>query len=236
MQVHGRVILATASISVLALTSCGSAASGTGTDVTRTMVEIQGNDQIGLWADTTAIRPAVRVTDHTGQPVSGVVVTFAAAGPSNGSVTAPTSTTDADGVATVGSWELGTPGTNVLTATAAGVNGSPVQFTATSKDRLSLVRTAGVNQSAPAGMPVPISPAIQVVGVYSQTPIAGASVAFTITDGGGTLSGAVATTDAQGFASVGSWTLGPVAGANQITATVAWPGSPSVTFAATGTP
>ena len=41
-------------------------------------------------------------------------------------------TTNASGIATVGSWRLGTTaGANTLTATCAGLSGSPVTFTAT---------------------------------------------------------------------------------------------------------
>jgi len=40
--------------------------------------------------------------------------------------------TDASGIATVGSWTLGTTaGTNTLAATAGGLTGSPLTFTAT---------------------------------------------------------------------------------------------------------
>jgi hypothetical protein len=64
-------------------------------------------------------------------------------------------------------------------------------------------------------------------------PMAGVQVTFAVTAGGGTLTGATATTSAAGVATVGSWTLGPAAGQNTLTATA---GSLSpVTFNATGT-
>jgi hypothetical protein len=66
-------------------------------------------------------------------------------------------------------------------------------------------------------------------------PIAGKSVSFTVTGGGGGTTGANAVTDAFGVARVGSWSLTP--GPNALTATVqdtaAIPNNPA-TFTATG--
>src|SRR3989475_8756742 len=74
--------------------------------------------------------PAVIVHDGSGNPVSGVTVTFVSAAGS-GSVTGGTQTTNGSGIATVGSWTLSTTaGSNTLTATSSGLTGSPVTFTA----------------------------------------------------------------------------------------------------------
>ena len=54
-----------------------------------------------------ATAPSVRVTDVYNNPVTGVAVTFAVAS-GGGSVTGATTTTNASGIATVGSWTLGT--------------------------------------------------------------------------------------------------------------------------------
>ena len=73
-----------------------------------------------------ATAPRVLVTDAYNNPVAGVAVTFAVA-PGSGSVTGASATTNASGIATVGSWTLGTTaGANTLTATCAGLTGSPV--------------------------------------------------------------------------------------------------------------
>src|SRR3989454_3741738 len=75
--------------------------------------------------------PSVIVKDANGNPVAGVAVTFAVA-PGNGTITGGSQTTNASGVATVGSWTLSpTAGQNTLTATSATLSGSPVTFTAT---------------------------------------------------------------------------------------------------------
>src|SRR5207302_7245946 len=62
--------------------------------------------------------PSVLVKDANGNPVAGVAVTFAVA-PGNGTITGASQTTNASGVATVGSWTLSaTAGPNALTATS----------------------------------------------------------------------------------------------------------------------
>jgi adhesin/invasin len=111
-----------------------------------------------------------------------------------------------------------------------------VYFAATALDNLVISHAGGFNQSAPVGSAVPVPPGVLVMGVSSAEPIVGATVTFTVTDGGGSITGATTTTNAQGIATVGSWTLGPVPGPNHLTATVTWPGTWFLTMAATGTP
>src|SRR3989442_1396058 len=74
--------------------------------------------------------PSVIVRDASGNPVSGVAVTFAAS-PGSGTVTPTTPvTTGTDGIAAATSWTLSaTAGQNPATATATGLAG--VTFTAT---------------------------------------------------------------------------------------------------------
>src|SRR5438874_2568834 len=76
--------------------------------------------------------PSVLVRDGVGNPVASVPVTFAVV-LGNGTITGANQTTNTSGIATVGSWTLGsTAGTNTLTATAtgSGITGNPVTFTA----------------------------------------------------------------------------------------------------------
>src|SRR5207302_4252051 len=76
--------------------------------------------------------PSVIVRDASGTPVSGVGVTFAAS-PGSGTVTPTTPVaTGVDGIAAATSWTLSaTAWQNTATATATGLAGSPVTFTAT---------------------------------------------------------------------------------------------------------
>jgi len=92
-----------------------------------------GNGQSAPVGTAVATAPAVLVTDAFGNPRAGVAVTFAVAS-GGGSVGGASQTTNASGIATVGSWTLGgAAGTNTLTATVtgSGIAGNPVTFTAT---------------------------------------------------------------------------------------------------------
>src|SRR5215212_3554084 len=66
-----------------------------------------------------AVAPAVKLVDAKGAAVAGSAVTFAIA-TGGGTVTAAAAATNAEGIATVGSWTPGTLGSNTLTATAEG--------------------------------------------------------------------------------------------------------------------
>lgn len=76
--------------------------------------------------------PSVIVKDADGDVITGATVTFAVTS-GGGTVTGATQTTNSAGVATVGSWTLGSvPGTNTLTASVSGL--TPLVFTASSID------------------------------------------------------------------------------------------------------
>ena len=86
-------------------------------------------------------------------------------------------------------------------------------------------------QNATAGTNVATPPAVDVTDQFSNI-ITGQSVMFAVTGGGGSITGANAVTDANGRATLGSWTLGPLPGANSLSATA---GTVTVTFTATAT-
>jgi hypothetical protein len=88
-----------------------------------------GDGQVAPAGTATPTAPAVVLTDSSGAPIVGSVVTFAV-GSGGGSVTQGTGTTNANGVATAGSWIVGA-GSNTLTATCHGAAGSPLTFHAT---------------------------------------------------------------------------------------------------------
>jgi len=178
----------------------------------------------------------VRVLDGAAKPVSGVTVTFSPVS-GGGSVTGGRVTTDAAGGAEVGSWTMGTgAGLNQLRAEVAGV--SPVVFeaTAVAGPAASVASTAGNGQSAAENTEVAVAPTVRVEDAYGN-PVAGLSVTFAVASGGGTIGTVSPSTDANGSASVESWTLGASPGANLLTATVAGSGITGnpVSFSATGT-
>lgn len=176
-----------------------------------------------------AAAPAVKVTDDKGNAIAGVAVQFAVTA-GGGSLGRTSATTDATGVASAGSWTLGTTaGTNTATATAAGLPTVTFTATGTAGAAASITATAGDNQTAAVGAALATAPAVTVKDQYGN-PVAGVGVTFSVSSGGGTLTGASATTDASGVARVGGWTLGIVNGAQQLRATA---GTLSTTISAT---
>src|SRR5262249_49753163 len=135
--------------------------------------------------------------------------------------------TGVDGVARVGSWTLGSvAGLNAMTATSAGLTGSPVTFNATglvgSATQLFVAQQPSSN--AQSGIVLSQQPRVQLRD-GSGNPVAqsGVSVLAAISSGpGGTLGGTTtATTDGTGLATfttlvisgpVGTYALGFTAG------------------------
>lgn len=122
--VGGWTLGTTAGPNVLQATSGSLTASFTATGTPgppATMTVSTGDNQVGFAGAALPTNPAVVVKDANGNLVSGVTVTFTV-GSGGGSVTAPTATTNAAGIAAVGSWTLGAnSGTNTLIASANGV-------------------------------------------------------------------------------------------------------------------
>jgi hypothetical protein len=167
------------------------------------------NSPSGTPQVATAIQgPSVTVTDAGGTPVSGVLVNFAVTA-GGGAVQFPQATTDAGGVASAGFWQIGPiVGVNTTSATAEGV-ASPVSFSVTSSPGPAskmAVFSGDAQQGAPGStLPNPLS--VRVVDAGGN-PKPGIAVTFAVTSGGGSLSSTAATTDANGVATSGSWTLG----------------------------
>lgn len=175
----------------------------------------------------------VTVRDAGGNPVEGATVTLEATGSGN-TLVQPSGPTGSDGIAvgTLGSTEAGT---RTVSAT---VNGSvriletvEVTVTADAQPRLELIE--GDDQTAPAGSSVPLRPAVRALDAEGR-PLGGIQVTFVVTAGGGTVDGDVQTTNADGIARSGDWTLGTAPGANVLEARAgSLEGSP-VVFTAEG--
>lgn len=206
-------------------------------DVPASVTRSAGQSQTATVNSAVAVAPAVLVRDQFNNPVAGISVTFAPAGGS-GSVTGGTTTTNASGVATVGSWTLGTvAGGNTLNVTVTGIGGAPLTFSATGTPgaAANLAVSTGNNQAAIAGQAVTTPPAVVVTDQFGNA-VTGTAVTFAVATGGGSITGPGTASNASGIAAVGSWTLGPTVGVNTLTATSgALNGSP-VTFTATGNP
>jgi len=192
-----------------------------------------GNGQTGAAGSALAQPLTVRVIAADGGGVAGVAVTFAATS-GGGSVSPATRATDSLGYANTTA-TLGTAvGSNTFTAASSGFSTVTFSATATTQPGVpaSLAINAGNGQSVAIGTAVPVLPAV-IVRDGLSAPVSGVSVTFAVASGGGAITGATATTNVSGIATVGSWTLGPTPGGNTLTASVS--GLTSVTFSATGT-
>jgi adhesin/invasin len=180
------------------------------------------------------------VSDISGYPISGAVVTFSVG---TGYLVTPgvqtaSATTGTDGVATI-AWVLGTAaGLQTVTASST-VTATPYSVTSTvaaSKTVTPAPPTvtivAGNGQTVTAGNTVPVNPKVKVTD-GSGNGIAGVPVDFVVLTGGGSVSAAQVLSDASGFASV-TWTLGANSGSNTLSASTS--GGTAAVFTATGAP
>jgi len=179
-------------------------------------------DQSATVATAVAAPPSVLVQDALGNPVSGFSVTFVVT--SGGGAVVPTTPvpTNAQGVAQTTSWTLGpSPGPNALEAQAAGLTGSPVQFTATGlaggSGRLGFaVAPPATAQASQALSPAPV---IQVQDAGGN-PVsqAGVNVTATLASGGGALTGSTTSvTDAAGQATFANLRISGLVGPRTLT-------------------
>lgn len=123
------------------------------------------------------------------------------------------------------------PGTATVSVVVEGKSASTqVVVTPGLASRIFIV--AGDKQSADTSSAVPIAPSVRVNDKLGFA-IVGASVSFTVTAGGGSVTPATVITDGTGTATVSRWVLGKVAGNNSLTATVANAGSVTLTAVAT---
>jgi aldose sugar dehydrogenase len=195
-------------------------------------IAFAGNNQTAAAYGTVAVRPASRVLDGNNNPIAGIPVTFSIVS-GGGVITDATTTTDANGVATVGSWALGgIVGPQLLAARSPGLPEASFAATASAPAAGAITIIAGNNQTAATGALVPIAPSVSVRDA-SNRPLGGIDVTFVVTAGGGAVTPSTVTTTAAGTATVTSWRLGPSAGANTLVAQRT--GFSSAVFAANAT-
>lgn len=97
-----------------------------------------------------------------------------------------------------------------------------------------LTRNAGDGQTAAVGEAAPVAPSVRITN-QNQTPVPNIAVTFTVASGGGQITGGSTTTNANGVATVGGWTMGTAPGPNTLTASATGVNGSPVTFAATAT-
>ncbi|CAN5769081.1 hypothetical protein BH24GEM1_BH24GEM1_17750 [soil metagenome] len=186
-------------------------------------------------------QPALRLEDADGTPVAreGVIVTVQIASGGGSLTGATTATSDAEGHVAFSDLAIrGSPGTRRLIFAAdafAPATSPPIALGVGAPS--SIEPAAGDDQSAVVGGAVPVDPSVLVKDADGN-PLGGIPVTFTVTGGGGTVSGNTPVTGSDGVATVGEWRLGTTVGENTLSAAVAGQnlsGGP-VVFSATGTP
>ena len=170
----------------------------------------------------------MKATDAAGRPVAGLPVTFTVTG--GGTIGRTSATTDASGTASVQSWTLGTGAGQQTVVATAGARTVTFTASAAAAAAASITAVAGTTTAALTGAAVASRPAVQLKDQYGN-PVAGVTVTFAVATGGGTVAGGTATTDANGTATVGGWTLGIEPGAQTLRASVG-AGGLAVTFSA----
>lgn len=193
---------------------------------------VSGEAQEGVVGQELAEPLVVRVVDDNGQPVPGQLVNWVVTA-GGGHVFAGAALTNAQGIAQE-RWTLGTStevenrlevravdsetGERLVFArfTARGRPGPAATITKVSED---------VTQ-APAGHAVTPAPTVFVADQYGNA-AEGATVTFTVAEGGGTATPTAVVAAADGRAST-SWVLGPDSGTNTLSASI--PGAPAVLF------
>src|SRR6185436_11823862 len=184
-------------------------------------------------------QPVVQIQDAAGNPAS-VAKTILATLRSGGGTLGGTTSINTGGGSSVTFTNLAVSGLlgprTLLFASGGLTSDTSSTFTVIAGNAAQIAAASPVSQSAPVGAPVTSAPSV-VVKDGAGNPVAGVTVTFAITQGGGSLNGATQTTNASGVATVTDWTLGPLAGTNTVTATATGSGISGnpVSFNATGT-
>jgi hypothetical protein len=180
----------------------------------------------------------VLIVDASGAAVnrSGVGVALALAGASGSIGGSPTAVTDGTGRATfTGISIVGPVGTYNLVFSSAGLTQATSSSVRLTTGRAASIQAASpTTQSAPEVSPVPSMPTVRVTD-SGGNPVPGTPVEFVATRGTGGIVGALATSDSEGLARLGSWTLGD-AGPHDVEARAAGLGGSPVVFRATAAP
>jgi len=199
------------------------------------LIETSGNGKSGKVGRILAAPFVVRVTDANANPVANHPVDFNVI-TGGGSINGQTSvriSTDKSGYASAW-YRLGTAtGTNTVTATASGLTGSPITFTAVAEagSPALLYKISGDNQKGTFGAPL-AQPLIVSLSDSFSNPIANHPVQFLVSRGSGTVNGlslATVQTNPTGQAAV-VFTLGSTDYVNQVTVSGQYLGSEIPTY------
>ena len=179
---------------------------------------VSGEDQEGTSGSALANPFIVEVQDGTGGAFEGVPVTFSVT-TGGGTLSATNTTTGANGRAE-STLTLGpSAGTNTVDVTAEGIQGKKAFNAEGIRAPMSLKIISGNEQQGQPGAALE-KPFVVEVRDHSDNPLPEVQVTFSVTSGGGSLSAASVTTDADGRAE-STLTLGPEPGTNTVAAAIA---------------
>lgn len=218
-----RALLATLSAAAV-LGACGSDPAGP--PPTRLITAASGNGASVQVATGTTL--TAKVTDLDGAVVAGESVSWTVV--SGGGAITGSSATDADGLASATFTAGQVAGSQKARASAGGAQ---VDFTvtATAGPATQLKKSTGDGQTGWAGVPLPLAYAVVAQDQYNN-PVAGVTVNWAVTGGGGSLSAPSSVTVASGAATV-VHTLGNTGAAQSVTATAGGLSGSPITFTAT---
>jgi hypothetical protein len=182
-------------------------------------------------------QPKLQLLDAGGNPLSLSRVNVAANVQTGGdSLGGEKNVLTENGVATFTDLSVeGDAGPRTIRFRIGGVSNSAITFnlTVVAGPAATIAAASDQSQNGTAGDPVGEPPSVIVKDKFGD-PVSGVAVTFAVTAGGGTIAPTTAvTTGADGKATLTSWTLGPGAGANTVTATASGLSGSPVTFNAT---
>ena len=179
------------------------------------MAVARGEALTAVAGTAAAVSPQVVVLSSVGEPVSGVTVNFLVTS-GGGSVATTSAVTNWQGRAGPGSWTLGTTaGPNALTATVAGLTGSPVTFSATGVTPATQVVLTTAPVGGASGAALATQPVVELrdgagtLVTGDSTTVVTVSVAAGV---GGSVGGTLTATAANGVATFSDVTLAGLAG------------------------
>ena len=188
--------------------------------VATTLEKVSGDGQSAEVSTQLSDPLVVRVLDQDGAVLNGVSVSFSVS-PTDGTLSASTAITNAQGEASTRLTLGSTVGTYTVTASASGITGT-VSFTATAtaapKVATTLEKASGDGQSAEVSTQLSDPLVVRVLDQDGAV-LNGVSVSFSVSPTDGTLSASTAITNAQGEAST-RLTLGSTVGTYTVTARV----------------
>lgn len=221
---------------LILLAGCGDAATAPSDSGAISLTIVSGNTQSGVVGRELPSPLVIKATQPNGNPISDLTVDFKVTS-GGGSMYVVATSTNSNGKAQ-NYWTLGTSSAEpqrveVRTILANGTKQVLGVFNATALagPATQIYRATGEGETAFRGTKVVVPPVVELRDQYDNR-VPNASILFSVTTGDGVVTGPTVSTNAQGQASVGSWTLGPTHGTNTLTATALGSGISTV-FTAT---